>query len=60
MSHELDVVSIENIIQQAKQERARHMSQALAPALKAIGGFALIAVMMPWHLVRHALTGILS
>jgi hypothetical protein len=60
MSHELDHVGIENIIRRAKQQRADHMAEALGPALRGLGGFALLAVLMPWHLVRQTLTGIFS
>jgi hypothetical protein len=55
-THEHDLLSIEKAIQQAKEERARHMAEVFGPALKAVGVSALVVVMMPWHAVRHALT----
>jgi hypothetical protein len=60
MSHVLDLVSIENTIRRAKQERADRMAEAFGPALRGLGGFVLLAVLMPWHLMKQTLTGVFS
>jgi hypothetical protein len=55
-THEHDLLSIEKVIRQAKEERAKHMAEVLGPALKTVAISALVVVMVPWHAVRHALT----
>ena len=60
MSHEHDLVSIDVVIQQAKEQRAKEIAEACAPALKTLGGFALVAVLVPWQLVRQALSHMTS
>jgi hypothetical protein len=60
MSHEHDLVSIDVVIQQAKEQRAKDIAEACAPALKTLRGFALAAVLVPWQLVRQALSHMTS
>jgi len=55
-AREHDLASINECIREAKEKRAKHIAEASGPALKAVGGFALIAVMVPWHAVRNTLT----
>ena len=55
-AHEHDLISIEEFIQQAREKRAKRLAEVVMPALKTVGGFALVAVMVPWHAIRHALT----
>jgi hypothetical protein len=52
--HDLD--SIEEFIQQAREKRVKHMAEILGPAFKTVGGFAFVAVMVPWQAARQALT----
>jgi len=59
-AREHDISSIEECIRQAKEKRAQHIAEASRPTLKTIGGFALVAVMVPWHAVRNALTTLAS
>jgi hypothetical protein len=49
MSHEFDRTKIEELIQQAKQNRAEHMREFWPPALKrTVGGlFLLLAALLP-------------
>jgi len=56
MSPEFDLFSIEKHIQQAKEVRAKHITEICTPALRILGGYALIAVLVPWQLIRHTLT----
>ena len=60
MSHELDNVRIENIIRRAKQKRSECLAESLGSGLRGLGGITLVAVLMPWHLMRQTLTGIFS
>jgi hypothetical protein len=60
MSHELDHVGIENIIRRAKQKQSERLAEILGPSLRGLGGFALVVVLMPWHVVRQTLSGIFS
>ena len=50
-----DLATIEKAIQEAKEVRAKHIAEACGPALKAVGGLALVVVVMPWHAIRHTL-----
>jgi len=45
MSYEFDHIRIEQIIRQAKQERANYMAEVCAPAFKTIAGLALLLVL---------------
>ena len=54
--HEHDLASIEQFIQLAREKRAKHMAEVFKPAVKTVGGFALVAVMIPWQAVRNTLT----
>jgi len=56
MEREFDLFSIEKHIQQAKEARAKHIGETCTPAFRIIGGYALIAVLVPWQLIRHTLT----
>jgi hypothetical protein len=60
MSHEHDLVSIEQVIWRAKEQRAKDTVKICGPALKRLGGFALLAVLAPWQLVRQALANMVS
>lgn len=55
-AHEHDLASIDECIRDAKEMRAKHIAEASGPALKAVGSFALVAVMVPWQTVRNTLT----
>jgi hypothetical protein len=56
-AHEHDLAStIDECIREAKEMRAKHIAEASKPTLKAVGSFALVAVMVPWHAVRNTLT----
>jgi hypothetical protein len=50
MSYLFDSTRVEQSIRQAEQERAKHVSRVLRPALrKTIGGlFALLAALLPF------------
>lgn len=52
-THEHDLASIEEIIQQAKYQRAKHMNKVLGPALKFVGAIAFGTIILPWHAIRH-------
>jgi len=54
--HEHDLDSIEEFIQLAREKRAKHLAEVLGPAVKTVGGFALVAVIIPWQAVRNTLT----
>ena len=54
--HEHDLDSIEEFIQSAREKRAKHLAEVLGPAVKTVGGFALVAVIIPWQAVRNTLT----
>jgi len=56
MSPEFDLFSIEKHIRQAKDERTKHIKKMCTPALQTLGGYVLIAVLVPWQLIRHTLT----
>jgi len=60
MSDEVDLGRIETIIRQAKAQRAKDMGEICGPALKRLGGFALLIVLVPWQLARQALAGLVS
>ena len=54
--HEYDRLCMESTIQRARQRRAEHMNELIGPILKAVGAFAFVAVVAPWHTIRHLLT----
>jgi hypothetical protein len=60
MSYEHDVVSIEQVIWRAKEQRAKDTAKVCGPALKRLGGFALLAVLVPWQMVRQTLANMIS
>lgn len=49
-----DLATIEKAIQHAKEMRAKHTAEVCGPALKTVGGFALVVVFIPWHAIRHS------
>jgi len=55
-AHEHDLASIETIIRQAKERRARHMAEVAGPTLRTVAGFALVIIMMPWQAIRQTMT----
>lgn len=57
-THEHNLDSIETLICQAKERRAKHIAEVMAPVFKTVGGFALVIVMVPWHALRHTLTAL--